>query len=365
MAARKKKEGTPIIPSEESPAERMPGVGFDFGTSFLVASEQDPEGITSKSLRDCYLPLVKADISKSLLSNFKDVLYLETEDRFILLAEKAWQISGSTGNQGNRNSFGVNKGALQTPLVRGFINPDDQDAYDILLKMVESMIGKPVVPKELLYYSVPAAPIDDSDMDEVYHRELLRSIFSELGYNAKHMNEAQAITFSECQEEGFSGLCISWGHGMTNFALTLDTIAALTFSVAQGGSYVDQMASKSTKKNPVLLQSIKESPQFNLMAPKGREQMALKIYYMDLISHALEALKYQFEEVANDLFIPQAVPLVVSGGTSMPKGFLEIFKQKLDEIEDFPIPISEVRAAKEPLRAVSRGLLIKARSESE
>lgn len=349
---------------EEKKARRLPGVGFDFGTSFLVSSEQEDEGIVSRSLRDCYLPLDKSDISQSLLNSFKEVLYLETEEQIILLAEKAWQFSGTMGSRGNKNSFGVNSGELQTPLFRGFINPDDQNAYDILLKMAESLVGKPVVDGEVLYYSIPAAPIDEEEMDEVYHRELLYSLFSELGYEAKPMNEAQAIAFSECEAEGFSGLCISWGHGMTNFALVQDTVAALTFSVAMGGSYVDQKASKSTRKNPVFLQSIKESPNFDLTKPKGREQMALRIYYKELIQHAIEAFKYQFEDVANDIFIHNAIPLIVSGGTSMPKGFIELFKEALGDMSEFPIPISEIRAAKEPLRAVSRGLLIRARSES-
>jgi hypothetical protein len=158
--------------------QRDPGIGFDFGTSFLVSSEQRGKEVVSKSLRDCYTILKKSDISKNLLSDLNDVLFVETDDTLIVLADKAWKFSGA--GQGN---------VLKTPLHRGFINPDDQDAYDILLQMAKSMVGKPVVDREILYYSIPAAPLDEEEQDEVYHRDLLESLFSELGYLLRNVKK--------------------------------------------------------------------------------------------------------------------------------------------------------------------------------
>lgn len=349
---------------KEKEMRREPGVGFDFGTSFLVSSEQKGTKVSSKSLRDCYVALKKSDVSKELLKDFQEVLYFETEDRIIVLSDKAWKLSGSMGYLSNKDISEENSTTLKTPMYKGFINPDDQDAYDILKKMAHSLVGEPVADNEVVYFSVPAAPLDDEDQDEIYHRSLLEDLFSSLGYDARYMNEAHAIAFSECQKEGFSGLCISWGHGMTNFCLTVDTVESLSFSVARGGSYIDKNAAKSLRANPVLMQSIKESVDFDLMSPKNREERAIQAYYKELIRYALAVFKKEFARESSRIYLSLPIPLVISGGTSLPKGFIDLFKQCMGKLEDFPLKLSEIRHASDPLKAVSKGLLIKARSES-
>jgi hypothetical protein len=48
------------------------------------------------------------------------------------------------------------------------------------------------------------------------------------------------------------------------------------------------------------------------------------------------------------------MPIVVAGGTSLVMGFVERLRELT--AEDFPVPISEIRHAEEPLFAVSNGL---------
>ena len=348
-------------PKQTPETKRDPGVGFDFGTSFLACAYTQNGQTLTKSLRDCYILLDKSDISKNLISDLSDVLYIETEEHMVVLSDKAWKLSGSLGAVAQKGS---ETGVLKTPLFKGFINPKEQDAFNILKAMVHSMIGDPVVPDELVYFSIPSAPLDDEEQDEVYHKSLLEDILVSLGYRAEAMNEAHAITFSECQDDDFSGLCISWGHGMTNFCLTLDTVEALRFAVAKGGSYIDAGVAKSLRANPILIQSIKESEGLDLMAPKTREEKAIQAYYKELIKHALNHFKREFKQEASNIFLDKPVPIIVSGGTSLPKGFLDLFKQCLGNLEQFPIPIKEIRAASDPLKAVAKGLLIKSKSES-
>ncbi|SVD73650.1 uncharacterized protein METZ01_LOCUS426504, partial [marine metagenome] len=52
--------------------------------------------------------------------------------------------------------------------------------------------------------------------------------------------------------------------------------------------------------------------------------------------------------------VTMEMPVIVAGGTSLVEGFVERLKELIDD--GFPIPISEVRHAKEPLFAVSNGL---------
>ena len=54
------------------------------------------------------------------------------------------------------------------------------------------------------------------------------------------------------------------------------------------------------------------------------------------------------------------LPVVIAGGTSQAKGFVELFAKKLAENE-FPLPIKEVKHANDPLHAVARGCLIAAK----
>ena len=57
--------------------------------------------------------------------------------------------------------------------------------------------------------------------------------------------------------------------------------------------------------------------------------------------------------------LDQSVPIVLSGGTAIPKGFLNRFTTALGT-EDFPIKISEVRVAEDPLNSTARGALMAA-----
>ena len=48
------------------------------------------------------------------------------------------------------------------------------------------------------------------------------------------------------------------------------------------------------------------------------------------------------------------MPIVVAGGTSLAIGFVERLRELIKE--DFPVPISEVKHAEDPLFAVCNGL---------
>ena len=78
--------------------------------------------------------------------------------------------------------------------------------------------------------------------------------------------------------------------------------------------------------------------------------------YLDahLIAHLSQA-----ENLPN---FTEPLPIVLAGGTSQAQGFVEQFERILQERNQgdkiLPFIVKEVRAAKIPLRAVSRGCLI-------
>jgi len=102
------------------------------------------------------------------------------------------------------------------------------------------------------------------------------------------------------------------------------------------------------------------------MHPQGRDEEALCVYYKALIEYALDNVAKEFIKIQNKFSLPKAIPIIVSGGTSKAGGFLEFFQEVFDsKKKKFPIEVSEVRAAREPLDAVARGLLVQALQEYE
>ena len=151
--------------------------------------------------------------------------------------------------------------------------------------------------------------------------------------------------------------------GMTNVALAMGTIEGISFSVARGGDWIDHGAAKSTGSTQARICTLKEKG-LKLTDPKSREEEALVVYYKNLIEYAIDNVASEFNKIKDKFALPKAIPIVVSGGTSKAGGFLDFFTQVFEsKRKKFPIEISEIRAAKEPLDAVARGLLVQALQE--
>jgi activator of 2-hydroxyglutaryl-CoA dehydratase len=90
-----------------------------------------------------------------------------------------------------------------------------------------------------------------------------------------------------------------------------------------------------------------------------RIQNALNVYYQEVIAALVESLRTQISAAQRLPRLDQAIPLVVSGGTAMPKGFVEQFGRAL-RASDFPVPISEIRISADALNSTARGALMAA-----
>ena len=89
-----------------------------------------------------------------------------------------------------------------------------------------------------------------------------------------------------------------------------------------------------------------------------RIRSAIGFYYTTLIEYVLKTIVNKFNQDADGLDINETMPIIVSGGTSKPAGFIDVFKDVFKTIKDFPYEISEIRQAKDPLNAVAEGSLI-------
>jgi hypothetical protein len=326
------------------------GVGLDMGTMNIVAARRTKKGVVTNRIRDAFLDLPAENRKMLRLSG---VNYIEKENDLIVVGDAAYDMANMMSRE------------VRRPLQSGLVAAGEIDALEILGVLVRHVLGEPKEENEICYFSVPAAPVDDPSRDIVYHRGVLERIVSECGYRPFPSNEALAIIYSECAKDVFSGIAFSFGSGMTNVTLAINTIEGLSFSVARGGDWIDAGAAKSVGSTQARMCSLKEKG-LNLVHPQSRDEEALCVYYKALIEYALDNVAKEFVKIQNKFALPNPIPIVISGGTSKAGGFLEFFQQVFEQKKrKFPIEVSEVRAAREPLDAVARGLLVQALQEYE
>lgn len=323
------------------------GIGLDIGTMNLVSARRGDKGITTRRMRDVFLTLDKS--AKKMLKLSK-VKFIERDDDVVVTGDAALEIA-STFNQEARR-----------PLSGGLISTREGDALEILGILIKSVLGPPAEEDEACYFSVPAAPVD-AQRDVVYHTGVFERIVSQCGYEAYASNEAMAIIFAETAAEGFSGIGISMGAGMTNIALAVNALEGMTFSVARGGDWIDSGVATSLGSTQSRVCAIKERG-VDLMNPQNREEEAISFYYKNLIEYALKHIAMQFK-LNCQLAIPRAIPIVVGGGTSLAGGLMDLFTSVFEKKykKKFPIEISDIRHANNALETVAHGLLVQAMQE--
>ncbi len=91
-------------------------------------------------------------------------------------------------------------------------------------------------------------------------------------------------------------------------------------------------------------------------------KQVLGVYYDDVIHALVGGMKQAFAGARSMPKLTRPVPLVLSGGTAMPKGFRERFEKILGE-SDFPVELSEIRMAADPLTTTAKGALVAALSD--
>jgi hypothetical protein len=312
----------------------------------IVAARTTQKGdLQTTRIRDAFIDL---DVEAKKTLRLSKVNYVEKDGQLIVLGDSALNMA---------NLF---KREVRRPLARGVIAAGELEAQQILSLLVFNVLQEPTVDNEHCFYSVPASPIDDPDQDIVYHQEVFRKIISEHGYTPHPMNESMAIIYSQCADTNFSGLAVSFGSGMCNAALAFQTVKGMDFSLARGGDWIDQHAAKALGSTASRVCSAKEKG-VDLANTKGdREAEAISLYIRALIRYCLDNIAVQFRKVQSTISLPDPIPFVISGGTTKAIGFEAVFREEFEQVKKkgFPIAISDVRMAKDPMTSVAEGLLV-------
>jgi actin-like ATPase involved in cell morphogenesis len=331
--------------------------GLDIGTGFLVSATKDLKNesapVELKSIRDVFLD-VEADQSVLNMLKMSNISYIQDGNNIIVLGDPAISIANLLKREARR------------PLSQGVLSAGEIEAEKVLLLLIKKILGEPRVENEVVYFSVPAKPIN-KDTDIVYHEAMFKKIIESLGFKAHSMNEAAAFVYSNCSSEGFTAISTSCGAGMINTALVYQTMVGKAFSIVGSGDYIDSSSAKAVNSTATRMMSIKEKG-VNLLDPTEgdpryiREREAIIVYYRNLIHNIIDSIKKEFKK-DNSMELADEIPWIIGGGTSKAKNFIEFFKREFDkEKENFPIAVS-IRAVDDPLGDVAKGLLIAAMNE--
>ena len=328
--------------------------GLDCGTSFYIAATEDK----IKKQRNAFLTVDGEVKQVKLMLKRQRIPFVEKAGKIHIVGQHAFNYA---------QIFSTSE--LKRPMKSGLLNPTEKDALPVLNAIIGELLGE-AKDGETCVYCIPSKPID-VQREVSYHEDVLRTIIEQYGYSVKKIEEAVAIGYEGLVDTQLTGVAISMGAGMCNIAVMYQGMTALSFSVSRGGDWIDENVSMDTGVSRAKVTNIKEtsntldlsSANYQNIYEEDTDEanvlIAIRSYYGALVNYLLTNLKVQFEGVENVPNFPEAVPIVIGGGTSLVKGFLDVFNEQFDQ-NDFPIPISEIIHIEDAHTAVARGCLSEA-----
>jgi hypothetical protein len=320
-------------------------IGLDIGTSRIVAARNADRVFRYSAQLNAFITLPYSKLTLSLLER-ENVFHEVQGQEIVVVGDDAQRFA---------EIFHVE---TRRPMMQGVLNPHEPHSLAVVRRILEKLLGKASVDGQKVLFSVPAAVLS-SDVGIAYHEASIRQILAGLGYDAKPIEEGLAVVFAELGGSNYTGIGISCGSGLSNICLSVLSVPVISFSVPRAGDFIDSQAALVTGELATRLRVQKEQS-FSLNGLSGdRVRNAITVYYYEVIDHLVNALRSQIASTQKMPKLDKSIPLVVSGGTSMPQGFMERFAQALNTA-DFPIRLSEVRRSADPMNSTARGALIAA-----
>lgn len=364
--------------TEAQDAVFHPGLGLDVGTANIASGRSltTSEGQTicrTRTVRDCFLNFPAEDVGTLEMA---DVPYAETNSgQLVVVGKEALRIAAALGLE------------VRRPLAQGFISDKEELSKDVVKILLEDVLGEPTEEGELVAFSVPGAPYQGDPAKATFHTRFFSDRIRELGFKPLPINEAMAIGYNALDEiaatdpsakdRKLTGLCISFGAGMTNVALVYQGLCAKAFSLPLGGDYIDQTVSKNTNTPIASVTLLKEEgvdlfaadtagrdgvPAFipdrkpHHDATSDRQAEAITMVYRDLLEALKDAMNGYFNDPKNRVDIRETIPVVVAGGTTLATGFLPLFDQIVLSGLDIRIPLMKhAVTTASPLTSVAQG----------
>ena len=345
-------------------------ISCDLGTMFIVKGELDDLNDGDASF------LVERNVFAEVRDTVEDpetVLkdngysYVKHKDHFYVVGEdvfKVRQIESLFKKSGSQSYFSE----VRRPMKKGLLNTaEDKMSIAIMQEIVRRLIGKPAHEREVCCFCAPGDPVN-SDNSVLFHKSIMTSFISSLGFTAECVNEALALIYSENPTADdpkdpsgvakFSGIGMSFGSGMINVCCSWKQLPLFSYSVENAGDWIDEQAARIAGCDVSAMTQYKEKYfDFNRSDSSDMKHMALEVYYKSMIENTMKHFSDRFSKLDDKIETP--LEIVAGGGTASVPGFVDKFSEVLNTME-LPFKIKGVRLAKAPLFAVCNGLLSKA-----
>ena len=328
--------------------DKRSALGLDIGTSRVCLARRMGEEFQFDTQLNAFVTIPYSKITENVLQK-ENVPHAVNGPEIVV-----------HGNESDRFADLLNVETRRT-MSKGLLNSNEPASVEMLRKIVESLL---VNTKERgkLCFTVPAAPLG-AEENLTYHEATLRQVLGNMGFEVMSINEGLAVVYSELESTNYTGIGISCGGGLCNICVTYLSVPVLSFSIPRAGDYIDSSVAAITGERANHVRIAKEgSFHFNgFFADKL--QQALSVYYDEMIQSLVGAMKQAFANSRNLPKQNRPLPIVLSGGTALPPGFLERF-QKIVKEADLPIPAGDVRLANDPLHTSARGALVAALADA-
>jgi len=332
--------------TEATPIKGDP-IGLDVGTSRIVTARQVNNEIKCDAQLNAFVTIPYSKMTENVLR--KEGVPHSSDGNEIVVH----------GNESERFAALLNKDVRRT-MTRGILNPDEEDNVRLIREITASLTGR-AEKGQKVYFTVPAAPLG-AEENHTYHERTIHQILTELGFEAKSINEGLAVAYGELESTNYTGIGVSCGGGLCNVCLTYLSVPIVSFSIPKAGDFIDSSAASVTGERPNRIRILKEQSFFINGHFENKLQQVLGVYYDDMIQTLVATLRSSFQVVHNLPKLNRPIPLVLSGGTAMPQGFRDRFETVL-RASDFPIELSEIRIASDPLNTTAKGALVAALSD--
>ena len=331
-------------------------IGLDIGTYNIIKTiRDDKKNIESTRQINAFFTIpIEHNFILGMMRE-TGVPVVERGNTAYVLGEAATEIALTMGKEFRR------------PMEAGVLSIKEREAFDILAVIVKSMIGKISANKEALVYSVPADAINATTNAE-YHQRVVQSILASYKSEGKTVeafpiNEAYAIIIAELADKKRTGIGISFGAGLVNVCAAIYSIPVFQFSIAGSGDKIDELAANASGETKTFINKAKQKIDLS-KEPACAVERAIVFNYRILVEDTLKEIVKGIKAAGSKAKTDNPVDIVIAGGASAPKGFIEFFKKVFSEVE-FPIEVGDIRIAKNPLYSVSVGCLMAAEAREK
>jgi len=319
-------------------------LGLDVGTSRICVAREDNGGYKFRTELNAFVTIPHSKMTENVLKR-ENIPHSVQDGRIVV-----------HGNESEKFADLLNVEMRRT-MTGGLLSPSEPESLTMIRQILGNMVSEENGPRKLCF-TVPAPPVGAQD-SLTYHEATIRQILTDLGYEVRSINEGLAVIYSELEASNYTGIGISCGGGLCNVCMAYLSVPVLSFSIPRAGDYIDMSAASVTGELANRIRLVKEES-FHLNGFfTDKLHQVLGVYYDEMIRSLVQAMREQFTGAKSLPRLGRPIPLVLSGGSTLPEGFRDRFEKILKE-ENLPVPISEVRIASEPLHGSAKGALIAA-----